>query len=183
MEKLLFKDWDSLLHIGICAVLSYFTLFFFIRVAGKRTLSKLTAFDFVVTITLGSALSSMMLGKTPLAEGALVLALMIALQYILAFAAKKSQRIEKLVNSKPTLLFYAGRFLEEEMLREAVTKEEIYAAVRKFRIYDLDQVQAVVMEINGELTVVKAIAHQGLLHHSLTDLDLGEVAVDRGDGK
>jgi len=172
MEKLLFDSWDSVLHTCICALLSYFTLFFFIRIAGKRTLSKLTAFDFVVTITLGSTLSSMMLGKTPLVEGSLVLALMIVLQYLFAFTARKSKTMEKLINSKPVLLYYEGNFLEDEMLREAVTKEEIYAAVRKFRIYNLDEVRAVVMEINGELTVVKGKEASNEVNHSLMDLNL-----------
>jgi len=175
MEKLLFDGWDGVLHTCICAVLSYFTLFFFIRIAGKRTLSKLTAFDFVVSITLGSTLSSMMLGKTPLVEGALVLMLMIALQYLIAFTARKSKTMEKLINSKPVLLFYEGTFLEEEMFREAVTKEEVYAAVRKFRIYNLDEVRAVIMEINGELTVVKGKEGINEVSHSLMDLDLQKI--------
>lgn len=172
MLELLFKDWDSLWHVAICALLSYFTLFLFIRISGKRTLSKLTAFDFVVTITLGSTLASMMLGKSTVAEGAVALMVMISLQFLLAYAAKKSPVMEKVLNSKPTLLYYEGKFLEDEMTKEVVTEEEIYAAVRKFRIYSLAQVRAVVMEINGELTVVKKEYGHDDAHHSLTDVEL-----------
>ncbi|RZK41048.1 MAG: DUF421 domain-containing protein [Pedobacter sp.] len=170
MEKLLFTDWESIYHVAVCAALSYFTLFLFIRISGKRTLAKLTAFDFVVTITLGSILSSMILKKTTLAEGAVALVIIILLQYIIAFAAKKSSKIETLVNSKPTLLFYDGAFLEGPMEEEVITKEEIYAAVREFRIYSLDDVKAVVMEINGELTVVKK-TDSPVARHSLADID------------
>ncbi|RYE57864.1 MAG: DUF421 domain-containing protein [Sphingobacteriales bacterium] len=173
MEKLLFTDWKSIYHVAVCATLSYFTLFLFIRISGKRTLAKLTAFDFVVTITLGSILSSMILKKTTLAEGAVALIVIILLQYMLAFAAKKSSKIEKLVNSKPTLLFYNGAFLEDAMEAEVITKEEIYAAVREFRIYSLDDVKAVVMEINGELTVVKK-TDSPVARHSLADIDTEE---------
>lgn len=172
MEKLIFKDWEGVWQVGICALLSYFVLFLFIRISGKRTLSKLTAFDFVVTITLGSTLSSMMLGKSPLAEGAVALAVIIVLQFLLAYGAKKSSKLEKVINSKPTLLYYNGSFIDEEMQREVVTEEEIYAAVRKFRIYNMGEVQAVVMEINGELTVVRAQEGGAGDHHSLMDIDL-----------
>ena len=54
---------------AICSVIAYFALFLFIRISGKRTLSKINAFDVVVTITLGSTLSSMMLATVTLAEG------------------------------------------------------------------------------------------------------------------
>ncbi|RZL17578.1 MAG: DUF421 domain-containing protein [Pedobacter sp.] len=175
MKELLFKDWESVWHIALCAIIAYFTLFLFIRISGKRTLSKLTAFDFVVTITLGSTLSSMMLGKTTMTEGAVALIVIIGLQYLLAKLAKDSKSLEKVINSKPTLLFFNGKFLEQEMEREVVTKEEIYAAVRKFRIYSLEDVKAVVMEINGELTVVHQDQSQkNNDHHSLCDIDLPE---------
>lgn len=172
MEKLIFKDWEGIWHVTLCALISYFVLFLFIRISGKRTLSKLTAFDFVVTITLGSTLSSMMLGKTPIVEGAAALAVVISLQFVLAYGAKKSSALEKVINSSPVLLYYDGKFIERQMEREVVTQEEIYAAVRKFRIYDMGQVRAVVMEINGELTVVRAQEGVPSDHHSLTDIDL-----------
>jgi uncharacterized membrane protein YcaP (DUF421 family) len=169
MEELLFKDWKSIYHVAACAVLSYFTLFLFLRISGKRTLAKLTAFDFVVTVTLGSTLSSMILGKSTLTEGAVALMVIILLQYLLAYAAKNSKPLEKIINSKPTLLYYNGHFLKEEMDREVVTEEEVYAAVREFRLYRMEDVRAVVMEINGELTVVQK-AEKLSENHSLKDI-------------
>lgn len=169
MKDLLFKNWESIGHVAICAVLAYFTLFLFIRIAGKRTLAKLTAFDFVVTVTLGSTLSSMILGKVTLAEGAAALVVIISLQYLLAWSARKSKSLEKVINSSPTLVFYRGTFLKDAMAKEVLTEEEIYAEFRKYRMLDVDQVEAVVMELNGELTVIKK--SQGATHTSLADID------------
>src|SRR5690554_3714401 len=155
MKDLLFKDWNSLWHIAVCAIISYLALFLFIRISGKRTLAKLTAFDFVVTVTLGSTLSSMILGKVTLAEGAVALVIIIILQYLLAWAAMESKSLEKIINSSPTMVFYRGEFLEDAMKKEVITHDEIYAEIRKYRMFDVDQVEAVVMELNGELTVIK----------------------------
>ena len=155
METILFKDWQSSLEVAFCAVLSFLVTFVFIRISGKRTLAKLTAFDFVVTVTLGSTLSSMILGKTVLFDGAVALAIIIAMQYLLAYLAMKSKSMEKVINSKPTLLFYNGNFISEHMESEVVTREEIFAAVREFRLSNMSQVKAVIMELNGELTVLK----------------------------
>jgi len=169
METLLFKDWQSSVNVAFCALLSFIVAFLFIRISGKRTLAKLTAFDFVVTVTLGSTLSSMILGKTVLLDGAIALAIIIAMQYLLAFIAMKLKPVEKIINSKPTLLYYNDHFLEEQMEREVVTKEEVYAAIREFRLLRIEDVKAVVMELNGELTVVKK-NEPDLENNSLQDI-------------
>jgi uncharacterized membrane protein YcaP (DUF421 family) len=173
MEDLLYKNWESLWHVAVCAVLAYFVLFLFIRISGKRTLAKLTAFDFVVTVTLGSTLSSMILAKVTLAEGAVALVVIIAMQYMLAWSARESKTLEKVINSSPTMVFYRGEFLEDALKKEVLTHEEVYAEIRKYRIFDVDQVEAVVMELNGELTVIKK--SPGAIHTSLEDLDIENI--------
>lgn len=155
MKEMFFKDWTSLLHVGVAAVVSYLALFIFIRISGKRTLAKLNAFDFVVVVTLGSTLSSMILAKVSIAEGALAVVILIALQYALAKLTKESPSMEKIINSSPTLLYYNGIYLEDELSRETITKDEITAAVREYRLESMDQVRAVVLELNGELAVVR----------------------------
>jgi len=169
METLIFKDWKSLASVAFCAVIAYLTLFIFIRISGKRTLAKLNAFDFVVTVTLGSTLSSMILAKVTLAEGLVALVIIILLQYALAWTAKKSHKAEAIINSVPTLLFYNGVFIDDALDKEVITREEIYAEIRKFRIHRMDDVQAVVMELNGTFTVVKKAP--GGDHTSLEDID------------
>ena len=170
IEKLFFKDLDSLYHILICATISYIVLFVFVRISGKRTLAKLTAFDFVVTVTLGSTLSSMILAKVTIAEGALALLIIIILQFILAKLAKESKTMEKVINSTPTLLFYNGQFLQDAMSKAVITEEEIYAEIRRFRIEKMEDVRAVIMELNGEFAVVKK--SDGTGHSSLEDIEL-----------
>lgn len=155
MKDLFFKDWESLYNIVVCATVSYITLFLFIRISGKRTLAKLNAFDFVVAVTLGSTLSSMILLKVTVSEGLTALIVIIALQYLLAYFAKKSKTMEKAINSTPTLLFYNGEFINSNMEKELITEEEIYAEIRQYRIERIADVRAVVMELNGEMTVVK----------------------------
>jgi uncharacterized membrane protein YcaP (DUF421 family) len=170
MKDLLFKDWNSLWHIAVCAIISYLALFLFIRISGKRTLAKLNAFDFVVTVTLGSTLSSMILAKVTIAEGSVALLVIIGLQYLLAWLAKSSSIMEKVINSSPTLLYYKGKFLKDAMRKEVITEAEIYAQVREYRIYRMEDVMAVVMELDGKITVVKK--SHGEIHTSMKDIDL-----------
>jgi uncharacterized membrane protein YcaP (DUF421 family) len=155
MDTLFFESWRSVYHVVVCATISYLVLFLFIRISGKRTLSKLNAFDFVVTVTLGSTLSSMILKKVPLVEGCVALIIIIALQYLLAWLAMRSPKAENIINSEPVLLFYNGNYLRSAMKKEVITEGEIHAEIRKYRIENIADVRAVVLELNGELTVVK----------------------------
>lgn len=156
MKDLFFKDLESLIHVAsCCTIISYLALFIFIRVSGKRTLSKLNAFDFVVVVTLGSILSSMILMKVTIAEGIVALIIIITMQYVLAYFAKSSVKAQQIISSSPILLFYNGKFLTESMRKELITEKEIYAEIRKYRLHNMNEVQAVVMETNGEISVIK----------------------------
>lgn len=155
MEELFFKDWKSIGHVVVATVIAFITLFFFVRISGKRTLAKLNAFDFVVTVALGSTMSYMMLAIVPLLEGAVVLFLIIILQYIFARTARSSQKMERLINAMPSLIFYDGIFIEKTMAKEAITKGEIFSTIRNSGIDQIEDVKAVVMELNGQITVVR----------------------------
>ena len=63
MSKLFFDSWDSILRTAVITILAYILMIFFLRISGKRTLSKMNAFDFVVTIALGSTLATVSLSK------------------------------------------------------------------------------------------------------------------------
>jgi uncharacterized membrane protein YcaP (DUF421 family) len=59
-----FGGWESLLRTFVITVLAYVFLIVLLRGSGKRTLSKMNAFDFIVTIALGSTLATVMLNKS-----------------------------------------------------------------------------------------------------------------------
>lgn len=170
MEDIFFKDWKSIGHVVLATVIAFITLFFFLRISGKRTLAKLNAFDFVVTVALGSTLSYMMLAMVPLLEGSIVLFLIITLQYIFAWTARSSKKMEKLLNAVPSLIYYDGKFIEKAMAKEAITKGEIFAVIRNSGIDQIKDVKAVVMELNGQITVVRKSNESG--SSSLDDITL-----------
>ncbi|MFD1604483.1 DUF421 domain-containing protein [Flavobacterium artemisiae] len=178
MNDIFFQDWLGIIRCAITTVTAFTTLFLFVRISGKRTLAKLNAFDFIVSIALGSTLSDIMLATIPIAEGSVVLLLIILLQYIFAWLARSSTQVEKIINTEPRIVFYDNRFIEKSMALETITKEEIYAAVRSTGIDKLDDVKAVVMELKGTLSVVKKSSAEG--PSSLDDLDLSKAKIIAG---
>lgn len=165
-----FESWSSLGRVALTGIIAYAVLVLFLRLVGKRALSKLNAFDLIVTVALGSTLATVLLNRdTPLADGLLALALLLALQYSVAWLAFRSHHFRDLVKNEPAMLFYAGEFLDSALKTERVTRDEVRAAVRAEGIEDLQDLRAVVLETDGTIAVVRA-ARQTPAKSSLTSV-------------
>ncbi|MEC3874349.1 DUF421 domain-containing protein [Chryseobacterium salviniae] len=173
MDSIFFESWTKVGHVALLTIIAFVTLFLFIRISGKRTLAKFNAFDFVVTVTLGSVLAYMMLAQVNLTEGTVVLLLIIAMQLLFAKLSRRSVVIERLLNASPKLLFYKGSYLENNMEKELVTRQEILASIRQKGIGNVDDVLAVVIEANGDLSVIKK-SHNSNTNSSLKGIESHE---------
>lgn len=150
-----FDGWDDLLRILVVGSAAYASLILLLRATGKRTLSKMNAFDFVVTVALGSTLASALLSsEVSLSEGVAAFALLCGLQYAVTWVSVRSPAFQATIKAEPTLLFYRGRYLEPQLKAERVTREEVLAAVRAQGRSDLAGVEAVVLETDGSISVV-----------------------------
>ena len=152
---MLFDGWGGIGRVLLVGTLAYGALIVVLRATGKRTLSKMNAFDLVVTVALGSALATTILSKdTPLAEGLAGLCLLVLLQFGVTWLSVRSPRFETLVKAQPRLLVHRGRFVRDAMRRERVSEEEVLAALRGSGSGGLDETMSVVLETDGTLSVV-----------------------------
>ena len=151
-----FDTWMDLVRIVVVGTSAYVALVALLRVSGKRTLSKMNAFDFIVTVALGSTLATVLLSRdVALVEGLVALGLLIGLQYVITWLSVRSTTLSHLVKAEPSLLLYRGDFLTDQMRRSRVLETEIRAAVREQGILAIDQVEAVVLETDGSFTVIQ----------------------------
>lgn len=147
-------------HTLIVGFFSFIALIIVIRLSGKRTLSKWNAFDFVVTIALGSTLSTALVSTdVSLLQSITAFVLIVALQFVITFTSVRSPGVKNLVKSRPTLLLRDGHFLTETMRQERVVEAEVRAAVRENGIADIEQVHAVVLETDGTFSVISSAGH------------------------
>jgi uncharacterized membrane protein YcaP (DUF421 family) len=157
MDDFLFKDWPSVLRILVVGVLAYFSLILMLRIAGKRTLARMNAFDLVVTVALGSALSTVLLSKTvALVEGVVAFIVLIALQYSIAWISVRIGRFGNLVKAEPVLVLHDGKPLEQALRKERIRHDELLQAVRNQGYKSLEQIEAVILETNGSFSIVKS---------------------------
>ena len=152
---MIFDGVSGLVRILVVGVAAYAALVTFLRISGKRTLSKMNAFDLVVTVALGSTLATVILSKdVALIEGLLALGLLIALQWIVAWGSTRSKKISNLVKSEPRVLYHRGDMIESALQGERVMREEIEAAARSSGHADLSEVATVVLETDGTFSVI-----------------------------
>ena len=150
-----FNNWFSLLRILVIGTLAYAGLVLFLRISGKRTLSKMNAFDLVVTVAFGSTLATTLLSKdVALVEGLLAFALLILLQFLITWGASHSRGFQKIIKAEPRLLAFEGEALDDAMRRERVTDVELDAAIRDAGLPGVESTYAVVLESEGTLTVI-----------------------------
>jgi len=150
-----FDDYESLLRIMVIGLCAYLILVFFLRISGRRTLSKMNAFDFVVTIALGSTLAAVVLNAdVALAGGALAFALLIGLQFAVTWWSVRMPWFKRCVTGEPILLLHSGAILPAALKRARVTEDEVRAALRAVGTGDVQTVGALVLETDGSFSVI-----------------------------
>lgn len=151
-----FDNWQNLGRVLIVGLLAYVALVVMLRLSGNRTLSKLNAFDLVVTVALGSTLATVLLSKdVALAEGVIAFAVLIGLQFLVSWTAVRASWFSRLVKSEPVLLFHKGRFLPQAMRRARIVEKEVLAVLRGEGVAQLEKVEAVVLETDGSMSVIQ----------------------------
>ncbi len=151
-----FDSLQGLLRVVVVSALAYAFLILVLRLAGKRSLAKLNAFDLVVTVALGSTLATILLSRdVALVEGVLAFCMLALLQWMVSRLSISSRRFRSLVRSQPRLLVEDGQLREAAMVSERVTPAEIDAAIRNAGVGRIEDVAAVVLETDGSMSVIR----------------------------
>lgn len=162
----LFDGWEPVVRILLIGPLAFIALVALLRISGKRTLSKMNAFDFVVTIAIGSLLATVIIdSEVSLLAGVTGFAVLILAQFAVTWLSTRYDRFERFVKSEATLLYHRGEMLRGALRRMRVTEREVEAMVRRAGIPNMDAVSAVILEADGSISVMGADVEQLELPH------------------
>jgi uncharacterized membrane protein YcaP (DUF421 family) len=150
-----FDSWSDVVRVLTVGAAAYAFLVATLWVSGKRTLSQFNAFDFIVTVALGSTLATILLSNdVALMEGATALVLLAVLQYLVARLSTRWPWLRRTVTSRPVMLVSDGVISDAVITASRVTESQIMQAVRTGGFGDIALVGAVVLEPNGTLSVI-----------------------------
>lgn len=154
-----FDGWEGIVRVVWVGMAAYLSLIVLLRVSGKRTLTKLNAFDLVVTVALGSTLATVLLSKDVAAlEGLAAFLVLIGGQFAISWLSVRSGSMRRLVKSEPQVLLWRGEPLKDAMKQERISLDELESAVRAGGLSSLSDATAVILETDGSLHVLQGDA-------------------------
>jgi uncharacterized membrane protein YcaP (DUF421 family) len=147
---------SEIILIVIRSLLSFIVVFTMARILGKKQISQLTFFDYVVGICIGDMASSIAIDTSvQLLNGVIGLIIYTILSLIIAFGAIKSLKIRTLVESNPTIIIRDGKVLEKNLYKNRMTFDDLMMGLRDKGAFKLSEVELAVLETNGEVSVMK----------------------------
>ncbi|MBE6830143.1 MAG: DUF421 domain-containing protein [Ruminococcaceae bacterium] len=143
-------------------------LFILARIMGKKQISQLTFFDYVVGISIGSISGALSVepGIT-FAEGFTGMIIWGAFPLILYFFSAKSMRARGLLDGKPSILIQNGKIIEKNLRKTKLTLNDLLEELRVKDIFNIEDVEFALLETNGKVSVLKKPEKQTVTNSDL----------------
>ncbi|TRO64389.1 DUF421 domain-containing protein [Christiangramia sabulilitoris] len=165
MEKWFQFKEANLLAICLTAIGIYIAIIVYTRLAGKRSFSKMSSFDFAMTVAVGSMIATTVLSKSvSLWEGIVGLGMVYILQISVALL-RRFKTVKRMVDNNPLLLMDGKEILYDNLKKARVTVGDLRSKLREANVIKLEEVKAVVYEATGDISV---------LHSQNYDQDLAD---------
>jgi uncharacterized membrane protein YcaP (DUF421 family) len=128
-------------------------LFAITRIAGRRTLSSLEPFDFILLVVLGDLIQQSVTQNDQSLTGLLlIIGTLTVLQVGLQWSTWRSQRVRQVLEPEPLVLIEHGEVIQRNLNRERMTLGELLAEARLAQIESLGDVEWAVLERNGKVS-------------------------------
>ncbi|HVM20544.1 MAG TPA: YetF domain-containing protein [Egibacteraceae bacterium] len=154
VEMWLSTTWTQIWLVVVSTVAIFAGVITYTRIAGLRSFSKMSAFDFASTVAVGSIMAAVAVTEASLLNGLIGLGALYAAQSVVALVRRRT-RLERLVDNDPVVLM-VGRTVLEDNLRDAqMTARDIRAKLRAANVTDLEDLLGVVLETTGDISVLR----------------------------
>lgn len=149
------SPWSSVAMGILSAVGVYAALVIYTRLAGLRAFSKMSSFDFAITVAFGTVLGSTLLTRNPpLVQGIVGLGVLYLIQYVVSRLRRPPLRLSRFVDNEPLLLMDGSELLHDNLQAGRMTEADLRAKLREANVNRWEEVRAVVMETTGDVSVL-----------------------------
>lgn len=149
-------DWQQVLGISLSVIGFYCCLILFIRIVGLRSFSKLSSYDFAMTIAIGSILASTVTSDSPsLLQGLLAVGILFMLQVLVSKIRRNVKPIKALLDNRPIILMAYGEYFSDNLKEANLSTSDVQEVLRKNGLKSKTEVFAVIMETTGDMSVIK----------------------------
>ncbi len=166
-------------------IIIYFTVVLSLRLMGKRQIGELEASELVVTIII-SEIAALPITDSgaPLAGNILAILILLTLEIVLSYLAYRFVPIRVLLCGKPSTFFCRGKLYQKEMEKQRFSLGDLMEEIRGSGATGLSQVDSVIMETNGRVSVILRGEHSPVTPQDLNippgEVCLSYVLIDNG---
>lgn len=146
-------DTNGIIQPIVAIALTYAAVILFSRIAGLRSFTKLSGYDFAATIGIGSLLASAAIGTLPIWSGLAALAALFAAQAGVSWARRQDWG-HALVDNQPLLMMDGSEVLQKNLASAGLIEEDLAAQLRAAGATSREDVRAVILETSGDVSVV-----------------------------
>lgn len=151
------EKWLDIIARGsILTALALVWIVLMIRIVGLRSLSKMTNFDFVMTVALGSLLAgaSQVTKWGDFLQIGVGIVVLFAMQVAAALLRRSSDKVEAAIQNTPVYLMRDGVIDEDALSKTRVARSDLIAKLREANVLHFSEVRAVVLEATGDVSVL-----------------------------
>lgn len=153
--------WYEALSIVIKTIVAFFVLFFLARLMGKKQISQLTFFDYVVGISIGSVAAAVSVDRRiSIPDGIVSMALWALFPILFYSISLHSIPVRRLLDGTPTILMQDGKIMEKNLLKSRMTVNDLLEELRLKDVFNIAEVEYAILETNGKLSVLKKAPKQ-----------------------
>jgi uncharacterized membrane protein YcaP (DUF421 family) len=150
-----FHTWSDIGRVVASSAAAFLLIVALLRIVGPQALAKMSGFDVVFTVTMGSVIATVVVSRdVTLADGVAALVTMLLLQELIRRIQSRYLPVHHLVRQAPYVLLWDGMLLEDRLRGSGVSADEIRAAVRKAGLRSLSDARVVVLENDGDWSVI-----------------------------
>ncbi|QBJ32771.1 DUF421 domain-containing protein [Hafnia alvei] len=143
-----------LAEVAVRCLFTFFLVFIFLKMTGRRGVRQMSLFEVVVILTLGSAAGDVAFyDDVPMLPVFTVFICIMLLYRFSTFLMSKSARIQTWMEGKPLVIIRDGTFIWETLNRENITHDEFFMELRQEGVEHLGQVRLAILEVNGSISV------------------------------
>ncbi|MFZ5643531.1 MAG: YetF domain-containing protein [Bacillota bacterium] len=146
---------EPLIKVFLYSIIIYVLLVVLARIIGKKLLSQLNFFDFVIAITIGTITATFV---TTEIKGFYVLISPIILTILViltGYLTLKSVPARKLIEGEPIIVIQNGHVFEKSMRKIRYNMDTLMAQLRNMGAFNLSEVEFAILEPSGRLSVLK----------------------------
>lgn len=139
-----------------------------IRLMGKRQIGDMQPGELVITLLISEIAAIPLQDPTrPVLTGIVAIFTLVIFEILVSVAAMKSPRVRKLMSGKSTVIIRDGIVDEEAMKRVRMTVLDLIELLRQNEIFEISQVAYAVLEVNGNLSVLKKAAFETVTRYDM----------------